>query len=231
MRLPDATSHSRTVSSLALAIVFPSGLNVTLLNSHIYPHISVPMQASQSRTVLSSLALATVFPSGLNATLKTSSLCPVRVCMRISRAGVPEPDGLITTPHLQGCFHPGLNDTLLTQPVCPVRVCLRGPVWASQSRTVFITTPTCNSVSIGTKRHASDIIRMPGERVYEPGAGIPQPDSFIPTCSCDSVSIGTKYAIDLIPIGEGVYEDFPGGHPTAGWSYHDSHLQQCFHRD
>ena len=76
MGVPVLASHSRTVSSpLALAMVFPSGLNDTLETQPVCPssvRMRAPVLASHSRTVLSPqlpLALAIVSPSGLNDTL------------------------------------------------------------------------------------------------------------------------------------------------------------------
>ena len=84
--MPVCASHKPTVSfSIALASVFPSGLNATLMTSLVYPVRVLrhsPVSRSHKRRVPSRPPLVSVFPSGLNATLKTRSLCPVRIRWR-----------------------------------------------------------------------------------------------------------------------------------------------------
>ena len=70
------------VSSLAEAILRPSGLKATPLTSRVWPRkimASWSVDASQSLTVPSQLAEARVRPSGLNATPEAAAVCPRRV--------------------------------------------------------------------------------------------------------------------------------------------------------
>ena len=92
------------LSRLPLAMVFPSGLNDTLLTQPVCPvrmRISAPVSTSHSWTVLSRLPVAILFPSGLNEALVTL-YPPVRVRMSAPVYHIPQPEGVIPTSTCNG---------------------------------------------------------------------------------------------------------------------------------
>ena len=72
--------------------------------------------------------------------------------------------------------------------VCP---CVHCP---QSDRIVFWpTSPSCECVSIGTERYASDVTRMPGESVgVRTCVHCPQENRAVETPTCECVSIGTE---------------------------------------
>ena len=90
--LPLSASHSRAVlSSDAVTMRLPSGLNAALITASVWPvsgsPICLPLSASHSRAVLSKDAVTMRLPSGLNAALRTPAVWPVSgspICLPLS---------------------------------------------------------------------------------------------------------------------------------------------------
>ena len=96
-------------------------------------------------------------------------------------AGLPQPNGIITTPSAI-LFPSGLNTTLLTLSVCSVKVSMRLPDATFHNPEGLIIPHRCDFISIGTKRYVSNRIRMPGKGVYQSScAGGPQPEEVSPS--------------------------------------------------
>ena len=135
-----ATSQSRAVlSSLAVAIFVPSGLNATAFTSRVMlqrlaERLARGRVPEPGRMVR--LAVAIFVPSGLNATARHIAVMLERLAERLARGRVPEPDRV---PSLAvAIFVPsGLNATAFTASSCLSGSPSGLPVAASQSRAVL----------------------------------------------------------------------------------------------
>jgi hypothetical protein len=166
MGLP-AKSHSRTVwSQLPLTSVCPSGLNATDKTAAEWPEKGSPMglpAKSHSRTVWSAtatdqrLSIGTKrhrprpHPNGRRRARRWG--CPLSPTAAPSGQQLP----------LTSVCPSGLNATDKTAAEWPEKGSPMGLPAKSHSRTVWSATATDQRLSIGTKRHRQDLIRMAGE--------------------------------------------------------------------
>ena len=156
-RIPDA----RAVSSDAVTMRRPSGLNAALVTLSVWPSkaaICLPVAASQMRAVLSADAVTIRRPSGLNAALSRMLVWPSKaaICLPVAASQMR---AVLSADAVTMRRPSGLNAALRTLLVWPSKAAICLPVAASQRRARVVVRRGHDPPAIGAERRAQSHCR------------------------------------------------------------------------